>query len=293
MTTLRRQRKQKRPVFRGRQARRRIRYDRVVIAALILALSVFLIWKIGSFALDRFPQVAESSVVVQQPSMLGGFTVVPMAKKEPVRFKGKVQKVAYLTFDDGPSKYTNDILDVLKENKVQGTFFMVGTEIHKYPDAVKRMVEEGSYPGMHTMTHEYQTLYKSGSSANFIKEVKQEQKIIQDLTGYKPFLVRAPFGSAPQIGEKFRGDIAKAQFKLWDWTTDSLDWDLPGKPKQVIANVKRDVHKDVEVILFHEKEQTVEALPEIIKHLKKKGYKIEVYNPENHLVMNFKNDLRL
>lgn len=289
---MRRQRKTKHPVFRGRPARRRIRFDRVFIAALIAIFSIFLIWKIGSFAVSRFPQVAESSEV-QQPSMLGGFTVVPMAKKEPVRFKGKVQKVAYLTFDDGPSKYTSDILDVLKENKVQGTFFMVGTEIHKYPEAVKRMVEEGSYPGMHTMTHEYHRLYKSGSSANFLAEVKEEQKIIQDLTGYKPYLVRAPFGSAPQIDETFRGDIAKAQFKLWDWTVDSLDWDLPNNPKQVIANVKKDVHRDVEVILFHEKKQTVEALPEIIKYLKKKGYTIEVYNPENHVVMNFRDDQRL
>ncbi|MCM3785044.1 polysaccharide deacetylase [Neobacillus mesonae] len=279
--------------MRRRTRRRRVRRNRILFAASVIVLACAAIWMYGDFIIDSFWQTEEVQTEIEQPSMLGGFTLVPTDKKVPIKYKGNVEKTVYITFDDGPSKYTDDILDVLQQYNVKATFFMIGSEIHKYPDEVKRLTEEGHYPGMHTMSHDYHRLYKSGGSANFLNEVSQEQDIIHELTGYRPELVRAPFGSAPQIDEAFRKDIADSGYKLWDWTIDSLDWDLPGKPKQILANVKHNVHKDMEVILFHEKEQTLEALPDVIRYLKRMGYQIEVYNPDQHFVLNFKNDARL
>ncbi|SFS81176.1 Peptidoglycan/xylan/chitin deacetylase, PgdA/CDA1 family [Paenibacillus sp. 453mf] len=269
------------------------RLYRSLIASFVMAGAIILIWNFGNIDTSLFGQHEGFQTEIEQPSLLGGFTVVKAEKKLPVIYKGNVEKTAYMTFDDGPSKYTGAILDVLQQHDVEATFFMIGSEIHKCPDAVKRITEEGHYPGMHTMSHNYHHLYKSGGSENFLDEVNEEQLIIQEITGYSPELVRAPFGSSPQIGEDFREDIADSGYKLWDWTIDSLDWDLPGKPKQIISNVKKDVHRDVEVILFHEKEQTLEALPAIIQYLRRKGYKIEAYNPEQHFVMNFSHDTRL
>lgn len=278
----------------NRRAQRiRKRLYRSFIASFIVAGAILLIWNFGNMDTSLFGPYEGVQTEIDQPSLLGGFTVMKTEKKLPVIYKGNVEKTAYITFDDGPSKYTDAILDVLQQHDVKATFFMIGSEIHKYPEAVKRLTEEGHYPGMHTMSHNYHHLYKSGGSKNFLDEVNEEQAIIQEITGYAPELIRAPFGSAPQIGEEFREDIADSGYKLWDWTIDSLDWDLPGKPKQIVSNVKKDAHRDVEVILFHEKEQTLEALPAIIQYLKRMGYKIEAYNPEQHFVMNFPHDTRL
>ncbi len=231
--------------------------------------------------------------VIEQPAKLGMIQVTPEAKEEPARFMGQVRKVVYITFDDGPSQYTDQLLDILKQHEAKATFFMIGRQLNEHPDAVKRLLKEGSYPGLHSMTHNYNKLYKSGSSANFVNEFKKEQKMVEKLIGYTPHLIRAPYGSSPQIGEAFRGDIAAAGFKMWDWTTDSLDWNLPGQPDKIVARVSNSVHRDKEVILMHEREQTVQALPRIMKLLEERGYEFEVYDPSAHWVANFSGDTRL
>lgn len=214
-------------------------------------------------------------------------------KESPKEYNGLIRKVAYLTFDDGPSKYSNDMMDVLKQQNIKATFFMLGDNMRQYPDAVKRMSNEGHYPGLHSMTHEYAKLYKSGGSQNFIDEFKEAQGIVEELTGYKPTLIRAPYGSAPQIGESFRTDIVGAGFKMWDWTLDSLDWKLTGQPNRVLEEVKAGLTEDVEVILLHERQQTLDALPAIIDYIQSKGYEFEVYDPNAHFVCNFHHDKRL
>lgn len=207
--------------------------------------------------------------------------------------KATAKKVIYLTFDDGPSKYTNQIVDILNQNGIHATFFMIGRQLDGNEKAVKNAAENGNYVGLHSMTHDKKKLYQSGNSAKFIKEFKQEQALIKKITGTTPWLIRAPYGSKPEIGEKFRDDIAAAKFKMWDWTVDSKDWSYTGKPDRIIKEVKRQVHRDTEVILMHEKSQTVQALPEIISYLQKKGYSFAVYKPDQHFSVNFAKDQRL
>jgi|GEM_PF-1092735 len=203
------------------------------------------------------------------------------------------KKVVYLTFDDGPSKYTSQIVDILNEKGIHATFFMIGNQLSGNEKTVKNAAQAGNYIGMHSMTHDKDTLYKSGSSAKFLKEYKREQAMIEKITGTAPWLIRAPYGSHPYIGKSFRDDIAAARFKMWDWTVDSKDWNYSGKPERIIQEVKRQVHRDTEVILMHEKAQTVRALPEIISVLQKKGYSFAVYKPDQHIVVNFSKDKRL
>lgn len=203
------------------------------------------------------------------------------------------KKVVYLTFDDGPSKYTSQIVDILNEKGIHATFFMIGNQLSGNEKTVQNAAQAGNYIGMHSMTHDKNTLYKSGSSAKFLKEYKREQELIEKITGTTPWLIRAPYGSHPYIGKSFRDDIAAARFKMWDWTVDSKDWSYSGKPERIIQEVKRQVHRDTEVILMHEKAQTVRALPEIISVLQKKGYSFAVYKPDQHIVVNFSKDKRL
>ncbi|MDR6723302.1 peptidoglycan/xylan/chitin deacetylase (PgdA/CDA1 family) [Paenibacillus amylolyticus] len=275
--------------------RRRIRYGRLSAALLILVMLITGLTYIfiGMTQWIKDYVAPPPITAIEQPTKLGMIAMTPDVKEEPVRFQGQVRKLAYITFDDGPSEHTATLLDILKQHEAKATFFMIGRQLNQHKEVVERLVKEGSYPGLHSMTHNYNKLYKSGSSSNFVKEFKKEQKMVQELIGFTPHLIRAPYGSSPQIGEKFRGDIAAAGFKMWDWTTDSLDWNLPGQPDKIVDRVSSSVHRDKEVILMHEREQTVQALPRILKMLEDRGYEFEVYDPSAHWIANFSGDTRL
>lgn len=205
----------------------------------------------------------------------------------------KVQKVVYLTFDDGPNEYTDSLLQILDKYGIHATFFVIGSNVKGNEETIKDVAAAGHYVGLHSMSHDPKRLYKSGSSANFIKEFTKEQGIVKDIIGTTPELIRPPYGSSPNINKKFRDDIVKANFKMWDWTVDSLDWKYPKNTAKIIQEVKRQVHRDTEVILMHEKAQTVEVLPQIIEYLQKKGYAFAVYKPDHHISVNFAKDKRL
>ncbi|WP_408894138.1 polysaccharide deacetylase family protein [Paenibacillus taichungensis] len=275
--------------------RDRIRFGRIV--TLITLMTLFVIGLLFIYAgltdgINRYIAAAPLPAITES-AQLSKMEVNSDIKEEPTRFQGQVRKVAYITFDDGPSDYTDSILDILREYDVKATFFMIGQHLNQHKDAVKRLVEEGSYPGLHSISHDYNTLYKSGSSKSFIEEFTKEQEMVKDIVGFTPMLIRAPYGSSPQIDEAFRGDIAAAGFKMWDWTIDSLDWNLPGQPNKVVEQVKSSLRWDKEVILLHEREQTVQALPRILDLLKEKGYQIEAYDPNGHFSANFGHDQRL
>lgn len=247
---------------------------------------------------DQIPAEAEPDSESTQPSKNNhepqNSKDSPAGTNEPSNAPKAAQpKVAYLTFDDGPSKYTDDIVAILNEHGIHATFFVIGNQIKGYEGSIKAASEQGNYIGLHSMTHNKKILYNSGSSANFLKEFKKVQGMVEDITGTAPWLIRAPYGSKPQIGKEFRNDIVKAGFKMWDWTIDSKDWKYTGKPDKIMQEVKRQVHRDVEVILMHEKEQTVETLPQIIQYLTDKGYAFAVYKPEQHFSVNFAGDSRL
>lgn len=202
-------------------------------------------------------------------------------------------KVVYLTFDDGPSTLTGQFLDVLKENNVQATFFMQGSNLQNtnFQGDVKRAIKEGHYIGAHSMTHNNKKLYTDGQ---FVPEMQATLSLIHEITGTSPKLVRPPYGSAPGLKSKqMRDQTVEAGIKVWDWTIDSRDWELKDNPNQIIESVKKQTTKDVEVVLMHEKIQTLQALPEIIKFYKDQGYEFGVYNDADHFYLNFQNDKRL
>lgn len=202
-------------------------------------------------------------------------------------------KIVYLTFDDGPSQFTNQLLDVLKEHDVPATFFMQGINLQQkaLQASVKRTVEEGHYIGAHSMTHDFQKLYKENQ---FVSEMQKTLALIQEITGQASNLVRAPYGSAPGLNSTAaRDQMAALDMKLWDWTIDSEDWAFPKNPAKILANVKASTHLDTEVVLMHEKQQTLTILPEIIAYYKSQGYSFVAYHEAHHFSLNFQNDGRL
>ncbi|HDR8070209.1 TPA: polysaccharide deacetylase [Bacillus cereus] len=264
----------------------------ILSLGVVLATTFFTFFLIGKWNSIPAKGVANENIRLANTQQQGKKEDTSLAKQK--RADGKpVGKVVYLTFDDGPSELTGKFLDVLKEQHVASTFFMQGSNLQNtgFQENVKRAVKEGHYIGAHSMTHNSDKLYKKGQ---FVTEMKETLALIHNITGTTPKLVRPPYGSAPGLkGQDIRNKIVEAGIKVWDWTIDSNDWKLKGNPHQIIENVKRTTTEDVEVVLMHEKLQTLQALPEIIKFYKEKGYEFGVYNEADHFQLNFQKDQRL
>lgn len=201
------------------------------------------------------------------------------------------KKVAYLTFDDGPNKYTPHILSILKKEKAKATFFVIGSQVSRYPHTMRLMLQHGHYLGLHSMSHNAGKLYNSDPEL-LLTEMEQTKDIVASVTGLQTHLVRVPYGSKPYLKQPYRDALANSHFKLWDWTIDTDDWKQTQTASSLVKNVINQSGRNVEVILMHDSAVTVKALPGIIAFLRKNGYEILPYSPDYHVEVNFWNDAR-
>lgn len=195
-------------------------------------------------------------------------------------------KVAYITIDDGPSKFTKQILDILDKNNVKATFFMINNNMNKYKDEVKRIQQDGHGAGFHSVSHDVNKLYKTPQST--LEEFSICRDTYYKITGETSNLVRIPYGSKPYTPEESYKILVENNFLVWDWNLDTEDW--KATTDNILSNVLLNGrNKEDLVLLMHEKEQTVEALDGIIKVLKERGYKILPITEDTE-VMNFWNE---
>lgn len=172
-------------------------------------------------------------------------------------------KVVALTFDDGPSKYTKDILDILKKYDACGTFFLIGNKVSFYGEVLREMLSEENEIGNHSYDHKYLTRL---SEEEVKDEINKTQDEIKRVTGYTPTLFRPTYGGYNNTLKSY----IDLTFVLWD--VDSRDWSVKST-EGIMYNVFKDV-KSGSIILFHDNhEYSVNALPSVIKELKKQGYK--------------------
>lgn len=202
----------------------------------------------------------------------------------------------YLTFDDGPNKYTGQILDILKKKEANATFFMIEENISRFPEVVKRMVQEGNYPGLHSVTHDKKKIY--ANPQNVAAEMQKTRDTLLKVTGVNSNLTRVPYGSKPYMKQSYRDDLAKHQYKMWDWTIDTEDWRNKKAPKKIVEEVKVGMKKLAGkgkpiVILMHDSQATVSVLSEIIDYIREAGYEPVSYSEKKHEVVNFWGDKRL
>ena len=197
-------------------------------------------------------------------------------------------KVIYLTFDDGPSVYTNKLLDLLKKYNIKATFFVVNTG---NISLVKRMVEEGHSVGIHSMTHKYQDIYASEEA--FMKDLYGMQKIIQNYTGVTTYLMRFPGGSSNKVSAFNLGIMTKLVkrvraegFQYFDWnvgSTDTSDLSVDEISQNVINGIKR---TSKAVVLQHDiYYRSVSAVESIILWGLENGYTfaaLEYNSPAAH-----------
>ncbi|MEG0284182.1 MAG: polysaccharide deacetylase family protein [Erysipelotrichales bacterium] len=188
--------------------------------------------------------------------------------------ENKRVKLAFLTFDDGISNKTGQVMDTLNKNKVNGTFFLIGKEFEKNKSKIKSLNYKNHFFGIHGYSHDYD---KTIDYKKFKDEVQRTQKLFNENgLGYTN-LLRSPYGSTIHKlsnQEKYKRD----GLKLWDWNIDSLDWKTKNDGKKVTKNVDKQ-YKEIKkknpnyiTLLFHEYNSTLYTLPQIINTMKKDGY---------------------
>ena len=188
------------------------------------------------------------------------------------------KKVIYLTFDDGPSKLTDKFLDILKENNVKATFFLIGNQIQDNEQVVKRIYSEGHSIGLHTYTHKYRKIYRNGDS--FIDEMNKSNEVIKRVTGKESHLIRFPGGSRKHLNKNFLEKLHNNKFKIYDWNIQASDGINPKiPPYKLVKEATKDPDKHNPVILLmhcdYMHKNTCIALPQVINYYKSHGYEFK------------------
>jgi len=180
----------------------------------------------------------------------------------------------YLTFDDGPSIYTTQILDVLDTYGVKATFFVTGRQAASHPEWYQEIVGRGHAIGMHSYSHIYSDIYESEESFN--DDLTKIHDVIEFTTGIDSRLYRFPGGSSNTVSavsmDKLCNIVNEKGYVYFDWNITSQDATSPSlRSSEIINNVVSGIAKyDDCVILMHDaadKYSTVQALPAIIEQV--------------------------
>lgn len=185
---------------------------------------------------------------------------------------GEVVREVYLTFDDGPSPYTEEILDILDEYGVKATFFVTATQIPGYEDICRRIVDEGHGLGIHTYNHVYSDIY--ASLEHFQRDIRRIQNYLYRLTGRVVMIYRFPGGSSNRVSkvpvEEMIAWLEEEGMVYYDWNVLAGDAGQSRLSAQEIAeNCLLGIRQhNPAVVLLHDaydKRSTIEALPLIIE----------------------------
>lgn len=174
----------------------------------------------------------------------------------------KEAKLVAFTFDDGPSKYTLDIANILEEYNASATFFEVGYNIKAHPEITKELSERGFEIANHTTDHSKLTKL---TETKYLSKINDNNALFKELTGKDMPYLRPPYGS---YNDKIK---AKAGVPIVTWSLDTRDWESRNKDK-VIEMVMNNI-KEGDIILFHDLyESTRDAVKELMPLLKEQGY---------------------
>lgn len=241
--------------------------------------------KIKSAMLSSWQQQAqEKGISYSVPARFQGVTI-NQAKLAPK------EKVIALTFDDGPwPNSTVQVLNILKQNNIKATFFVVGQMLKNYPDLAKQVVAEGHVIGNHTWHHWYHFMNQQAAAY----EIDHTSNLIFQTTGVKTNLFRPPGG----IMHNGVAAYAKNQkYTIIMWSSDSIDHSRSSA--SILTNRVLKQARPGGIVLMHDgggnRSHTVAALPQIISKLRQQGYRfvtipelLELQEKQEKLIANTK-----
>ena len=174
------------------------------------------------------------------------------------------EKAIALTFDDGPSDYTAELLDGLQEYDARVSFFVIGSKAEKNPEIVERAHSEGHLIGNHTYNHI--DFYKS-SLSDIQDNITKGADVIESITGERPLFLRAPYGNVSFI------QLNQLDCFFIHWSSSTYDW-FKEEEEYIYKRIMKEA-KDGAIILMHDtKEATVKAVLRAIPELQEQGYEL-------------------
>ncbi|KAL0092643.1 hypothetical protein J3Q64DRAFT_1672714 [Phycomyces blakesleeanus] len=185
-----------------------------------------------------------------------------------------------LTFDDGPSNYTSELLDILDEYRIKATFCVLGSNVKRYPQVLQRIFQSGHQIASHTYSHPH---LMSLTNEEIIYEIKATEEAIRDAIGIKPKYIRPPFGEAD---DRVKGLLRTMGYRVLMWNVDPTDYDvymLPDVSNKIqgafrMAAVGQDTGLNANedpgfISLQHDLyQQSIDQVPDIIQSLLSKGF---------------------
>ncbi len=229
---------------------------------------------------------ALSSTFIYSTDVIGSSFVIEEKKGKELTYEEQLDKTikkkkVYLTFDDGPGKYTAKLLDILAKYNVKATFFVNGREDKESLKLYKRMVDEGHTLAMHSYTHDYNKIYSSVKA--FEKDFNKLSNLLYETTGVRPKYFRFPGGSSNKVSSLPMTDfityLNDKNIVYFDWNV--INGDATGKKLtkgQMIKNVMSGVRENTNsIVLMHDIAAggtTVESVSTLIKKLQKEEYVI-------------------
>ncbi|KAI8065614.1 hypothetical protein BC940DRAFT_320467 [Gongronella butleri] len=187
-----------------------------------------------------------------------------------------------LTFDDGPSLFTQDLLDILDKENVKATFCVMGAHVKLFPEFVKRAHASGHVIASHTYSHPH---LMSLSNEEIVYEMRATDDAIHAVTGIRPKYMRPPFGEADQ---RVKGLLKSMGYKILMWNVDPKDYEVFAEPKaaeMIQKTIDEAIHQNMTVTNPHDDpgyislqhdlyQVSIQQVPMFIKKLRDKGYKI-------------------
>jgi peptidoglycan/xylan/chitin deacetylase (PgdA/CDA1 family) len=190
------------------------------------------------------------------------------------------EKTVYLTFDDGPTMYTEEVLDILSENNIKGSFFIVGASVarigEKGKTILRRMADEGHTIGVHCNVHAYNSVYASVES--FLGDFSAAHTLIREVTGVNADIFRFPGGSVNNYNSGIRTELidemTRRGFTYYDWNASSNDTagNVTEDSAWRSATMKAGKADRVIILMHDTRAASVRALPRIIDTYRSMGY---------------------
>ena len=206
---------------------------------------------------------------------------------EQLRVVGKHEKIVYLTFDDGPSVCTDQILNILRQERVKATFF-VTAQFTPYLNRMAAIAKDGHEVAIHTYSHNFK-IYKSIDS--YFADLNKLNDLIEKYTGKRSRIMRFPGGSSNSIYRKYNSDpkfmdrlcvaLLDSGYQFVDWNLDSGDARGNNIAADRLVRSACGSRHNIQCLLMHDtgaKRTTVTALPQIIRYFKQHGYEFGVLN---------------
>lgn len=264
---------------------------------LVILLAVFGSVSLGAYALHQNADLADKvdKLQHQNAGLDNVANAAPIAYQElyPELYSTAAEvvgnipngKVAYLTFADGPSEVTEDLLDVLDEYGVKATFFVTAQKADKL-DLIGEIARRGHSVGVHSYTHKYRDVYKSVES--FLADFSAMYEVIEEQTGVPPHIFRFPGGSVNAYNsgtyQELIAEMTRRGFVYYDWNATASDVDDYATVETITTSIINGAkQRRFAIIDCHDgtgRSDTVAAIGPAIEALQAEGYRFEALSPE-------------